>query len=396
VTPSVTTSPSVLLFTDADVFAGTERHILELARSLSGLRVRVACPVPSPLASRAADAGIDVVPIPKRGAIDWRAILQLSRFLRAGDVDLIHAHNGRTALIATAAARRAGRGRVVVTQHFLAPSHVGRHGMGGWLSRKVHAWINRRVDRWIMISQAARRAALARGGVQESRLSVIPNGIAPIDADSLGPAEDVRRELGLAPNDPLLVTAARLEPEKDIATLVEAMQDVVRKHPTARCVIAGEGSLAASLRGSIKRYGLADSVCLLGFRSDVVSLIRAADVFVLPSLAEPFGLVLLEAMSLGRPVIATNAGGPVEIVDDGVTGLLVEPASPPQLADAIRRLLEQPRARQQMGTEGQHRFAQRFTAPRMAEATSAIYREMLGSTTAGESRAESLTAAISK
>jgi glycosyltransferase involved in cell wall biosynthesis len=117
-------------------------------------------------------------------------------------------------------------------------------------------------------------------------------------------------------------------------------------------------------------------VRLLGFRTDALSLMWAADIFVLPSLAEPFGLVLLEAMSLGKPVVATSAGGPLEIVLAGETGLLVPPAQPHELALAINQLLADPEKAIEMGRKGLERYKERFTTERMARETVAVYRKV--------------------
>ena len=117
------------------------------------------------------------------------------------------------------------------------------------------------------------------------------------------------------------------------------MPAVLAVSPGSVCVIAGEGSQRETLEVRIETLGLRESVRLAGFCRDVLSLVNAADVFVLPSLAEPFGLVVIEAMSLAKPVVATRAGGPIEIIEHGLTGLLVPPANPAGLAEGINRLL---------------------------------------------------------
>jgi glycosyltransferase involved in cell wall biosynthesis len=127
----------------------------------------------------------------------------------------------------------------------------------------------------------------------------------------------------------------------------------------------------------IQKNGLSEAVRLLGFRSDVLALINAADVFVLPSPAEPFGLVLLEAMALGKPAIATQAGGPLEIVVPEETGLLVPPSSPEALAEALSRLLADAQLRQSMGQKGRERFCAHYTARRMAHDMVAVYQQAL-------------------
>jgi glycosyltransferase involved in cell wall biosynthesis len=192
----------------------------------------------------------------------------------------------------------------------------------------------------------------------------------------LKPAIQMREEIDVASDALLIVCAARLECEKDITSLIAAMPEVVSAHPTAVCVVAGHGSQQAMLQQQIDDLGLGTVVRLLGFRTDALSLIRAGDVFVLPSLAEPFGLVLLEAMSLGRPVVATRAGGPLEIVMPGETGLLVPPAQPPELARAINQLLAEPEKASEMGRKGFERYKERFTTERMARETIAVYRKV--------------------
>lgn len=170
---------------------------------------------------------------------------------------------------------------------------------------------------------------------------------------------------------PLIVCTARLEPEKDIATLIRAIQRLPSPRPL--CIIAGEGSERSRLETEIRCRNLSDCIRLAGYQVDVYSLIHAADIFVLPSIAEPFGLALLEAMALGKPVIATNAGGPREIVVDGVTGLLVQPGNDEALSLAIQALTASPQTAISFGIQGRMRFEERFTVSRMIETLAPIY-----------------------
>jgi glycosyltransferase involved in cell wall biosynthesis len=371
-------APSVLLLTDADVFAGTERHILDLALGLrdNGLRVRIACPVPSPLARRADDHRLPLVDLPRRGPLDLNAVRTLRRLLDAGDVDVLHAHNGRTHLTAAIAVARARRGACVATQHFLHPSHVSRRGLKGLASRCAHGWVNARTAHFIAISNAVREQMLLRRQAPANRITVVQNGVCDPDVRALTPAPQVRAQLGIGPDDPMILCAARLEPEKDIPSLVTAMCSVRDACPNARCYIAGHGSEESRIQAHIRSVGLETHVAMLGFRADVPSLINAADLFVLPSLAEPFGLVLLEAMALTRPVVATRAGGPVEIICQGQTGALVPPAAPTALAQAILAIIAEPDRARQMGVHGRQRYLARFTAARMARDTCDVYARL--------------------
>jgi glycosyltransferase involved in cell wall biosynthesis len=378
---AVTTSgwPHVLLFTDSDAFAGTERHILDLAEGLRqhDVGVGIACPVPSPVAERAAARQIPVTPIAKRGMVDREAIATLKGLLTSERVQIIHAHNGRTGTLAAVATWRAGIGRCVATQHFIDPSRTGRRGIKARISRRIHRWVTRHTNWFIAVSRAAERAMAVRGDAKPGRVSVISNGICDFDRAAIRPADEVRRELGIAVDAPLIVCAARLQPEKDVTTLIESMAIVRQHHPSALCVVAGDGAQRQMLEDKIKELGLGASIRLLGFYADAASLIAAGDVFVLPSLNEPFGLVLLEAMALRRPVVSTSSGGPLEIVEPEQTGLLVTPQRPHQLGMAIVRIIGDRAFAEQAGLAGRRRFETNFTADVMGAATAAVYRRII-------------------
>jgi glycosyltransferase involved in cell wall biosynthesis len=371
----------VALYTDSKVFAGTERHMLDLALGLrsTGVDVRIACPLLSALAERATAAGLAILKIQRGGLTDVAAIQTLANLLRTNEVDLVHAHNGRTALLAAVALRFAGQGRIVSTQHFLEPAHVSRRGVKALVSRVAHRWVNQQTSRFIAISEAARTAMLVRGEGTAGQISVVPNGMPLADPAGLASPLAVRAKLGIGAGVPLIVSVARLEREKNLETLIEAMKSVVAQEPSAVCVIAGEGSQRAALLSRIAASGLAGAVRLIGFRTDALALINAADMFVLPSAVEGFGLVLIEAMSVGKPVIATRAGGPLEIVVDGVTGLLVAPMAAGEMGHAILSLSRDRGLRGRMGAAGHERFLENFTVERMTRATIATYeRAMTG------------------
>ncbi|MEA3212763.1 MAG: hypothetical protein QOE70_5820 [Chthoniobacter sp.] len=367
----------VALFTDANVFAGTERHMLDLAFGLraAGVNVRLACPWPSALAERA--AGLPVVEIQKRGLLDGAAIRTVVGLLKSGAIDLVHAHNGRTALLAAVAVKLAGRGRAVATQHFLEPAHVLRRGVKAFVSRTAHRWVNRQTSHFIAISEAAKAGMLARGQATPAQISVVPNGMPLPELARLASPQTIRAELGIAPDAILIVAVARLEREKSLETLVAAMRTVGAAEPAAVCVIAGDGTQKETLLAQIANGGMAGRVKLIGFRSDALALMNAGDVFVLPSAVESFGLVLIEAMSVGKPVIATRSGGPLEIVVDGETGLFVTPAAAEEMGRAILSLVRDANLRRRMGAAGRARFLENFTVERMTRATIAAYEKAL-------------------
>jgi glycosyltransferase involved in cell wall biosynthesis len=371
----------VLLLSDADVFAGTERHMFDLANGLraEGVEAWIGSPSPSVLKDRAEFVGLRHVAIQKQGLIDRPAIGALTALLRSGEVDLIHAHNGRTMLSAAIAVTRARTGKAVATQHFLEPDHAGRTGPKAFLYHAAHRWVSAKLSCYIAISEAVKESMLKRREASPDRIHVVLNGMPAIDAAELTTPGDVRQALSIPTDHLILMCAARLEHEKDIATLITAVSEVSTSHPHITCLIAGAGSLEQDLKSEIGKRSLQHTVRLLGFREDILSLIGGCDLFVLPSQAEPFGLVLLEAMAMSKPVIATNAGGPREIVVDGSTGLLIEPANPSAMANAIRAIIQDRDTMKKMGSKGYERFHERFTAQQMSQRMIAVYETVLKS-----------------
>jgi len=365
----------ILVYNDSDIFAGTERHIADLACGLAkaGENVAVGCPAAAPLRDLLKGHRIAQLSIEKVGALDRAAIRFLLPRLKSGEIDLIHTHNGRTAINAAIAIRLAGRGKLVMTQHFVSPARTTRRGPKKWVSFAMHRWLLRRLDHQVAISTAVLDQIMARGEALPGRLSLVRNGTSDPDTHRLRAVKEVRRELGVADDQILVVCAARLEPEKDVATLIRAMGRLRGSNYVA--VVAGTGKLRDELATLIRQQRSA--VRLLGFQSEVLAIMRAGDLFVLPSPAEPFGLVLLEAMALGKPVIAASAGGPLEIVDEGETGLLIQPGDDLAFATAIQRLALHENMRFTMGHNARRRFIQYFTAERMAADMLRVYQQVL-------------------
>ena len=367
----------IALLTDSDVFAGTERHMLDLAVELRALKAEptLVCPSAGVLGKRGRSEGLPVLGLEKRGSIDPAMVGQLARLWRSGEFDVLHAHNGRMALHAALAKATTRRGALVATQHFLIPARAGRSGMAGLAGRAVHGVAERGIQRHIAISHAVGDAMLARHETTLAKLRVVHNGIRDPQRLPLMERKETRARLGIQNTTPLIVCLARLEPEKGLHTLIEAMALVARDLPDAVCVIAGSGSLEEKLRESLIRLHLTRSVRLLGFVDDPLSLLVAGDLFVLPSTAEPFGLSLVEAMALGLPVVSTCAGGPLEIVHEGVTGRLTPPGESQLLAGAMLAILADHDRRAAMGRAARTAFLERFTAGRMAREMLATYRQ---------------------
>lgn len=376
--PALAPEPRVALLLDTRAWAGTEAYVRDLALGLQdlGAWVLVACPPSSPLWKRARAAGLRTAPIARRGTSDPATVLSLARALRRHSIDIIHAHNGRTGLAAVLAVQLARRGAVVATQHFLEPAHATRTGLKARLSNGVHGWVARGTAHTIAISRAAREAALARGDVDAAKISVVLNGAGAPTPDGSTSREQKRAAWGAGPQDFLIACVARLEEEKSIETLLEALALLRQSVPNARCVVAGEGAQREALQVLAARLDLGSSLRMPGFIPSAADLMAASDVCVLPSVAEPFGLAVVEAMAMSRPVVATAAGGPLEIVRPGETGLLVAPRAPREMAQALEELHRDSARAEEMGRRGREVYEAGFRVERMAREVREVYREL--------------------
>ena len=214
---------AIALFIDTVAFAGTERHVLDLGQSLAlaGAAVIIACPAASPLTPRCTATGLAMLDVPSSLRHAGRTVQILAAELRSGRVDSIHTHNGRTHLLAVAAVKLAGRGRVVATQHFLAPNRTGRRGPKAWLAGILHRWAEKNTAAFIAISQAVKDQMLIRGDAPAEKITVVHNGTPEPEKTSAERIAALRAELGVG--DALMIfCAARLQKEKDIPTLIKA------------------------------------------------------------------------------------------------------------------------------------------------------------------------------
>lgn len=405
VSPRVSTRSvplKVTLVMDTPIWAGTESYVQTLALALrelsaepnaspngAAVEVTIAAPPGSPLWNRARAAGIATVGVARLHPWSLDTLQTLTRRLRRGATDIVHAHNGRTALFGALAVRLAGRGACVLTHHFIAPAHAESRGAIGRLKGAAHEQLAKSIAHHIAISDAVAEALMARGEVESEHLTVVRNGIEAPSGDA--PAGEA---LALASGDALppgdlnalppelraeIACIARLDKEKDLPTLVRAIQILrdERGGAAPRCVVAGEGIERGMLEALIREHDLSAVLHLAGFTPLARQLMQAAQVCVLPSVAEPFGLALVEAMAQKRAVVAIDAGGPREIVVPGQTGILVAPGDASAMARALGELLDHPERARAMGVAGFERYQHHFTSGRMAQETLAVYQDVM-------------------
>jgi glycosyltransferase involved in cell wall biosynthesis len=273
-------------------------------------------------------------------------MIRLARYLRREHIDILHTHLFEPSVIGLLAGLLAQTRARVMTRHY-SDYHTR-------INKKWHVRLDRLCTRLshtvIAVSRHTADHLIEREGARPDKIKVILNGIDLDRVRTSGPDARNRLRRELAPEDPyVLLIAARLHPEKGHHFLFQALPDIQRRvGRPIRLLVAGTGIFEATYKEEVRSVGCEDIVSFLGFRNDIPDLMVAADLLVLPSVAEAFGLVLAEAIHLGLPIVATHVGGIPEIVKDGEDGVLVAPANSQGLSDAVSDLLNDPARRYQI------------------------------------------------
>lgn len=297
------------------------------------------------------------------------SIARLGRIYRRFAPHVVHAHGSQGGAVARLARFARPRTPVVFTPHNYAFTNYFTSAPQRRLYRLIESALAPLATRVICVCEAERRVAAAVGPSKRTR--VVYNGIEPLPPAVADPQVARLGEAG-----PLVCTVAELQPPKGVPTLIDAMPGVLERFPGANLAVAGDGVLRDEVESQIEELGVGRRVHLLGSIDNVAGLLGASDVFVQPGWSESFPYSILEAMSLGRPIIATDVGGVGEAIEDGVTGRLVPAHDEIRLAQAIADLLSDPAQAASLGAAGRRRQEERFGFKRMVEETLAVYKEV--------------------
>jgi glycosyltransferase involved in cell wall biosynthesis len=343
---------------------GSENHLRVLLPELlaSGWEPDLLIPSPSPpairgLAERFSQSCRRVRVLPMRRDGSPALLVRIARLLRSGDYQLVHSHLVHADWHAAVASAAAPGIPLVSTKHNDDPFRRT------WPFRAVERALSNRCAATITISDALRDFTLRYSPPRREITTVLYGLKVPPQAPERGSELD----------QPTLLAVARLVRQKGLDILIRAMRPIRESVPGTRLLIAGDGPEQPALERLARELGVEQSVSLLGHRDDVEQLMRRAWLLVHPSRWEGFGLVLLEAMRQGLPVVAARVSAVPEIVVDGGTGLLVPPEDARALAGAVIRALDDERFRRAAGARGFERLVERFSAERMARETAAIY-----------------------
>lgn len=302
---------------------------------------------------------------------DLLALIQLTKIIRQGNYDIVHTHTSKAGILGrwSAFLQRTINHQLSTLQVIHMPHGHIFYGYYGFFKTQLFIFLERftalATDIIITLTKIGIEEHLKFKIAPREKFVAISNGIDEEKYLSLKiDIASKKKELGIPPESTVITTVARLEPVKGVKYLIESIP-LITKSPNIPLtfLIVGDGSLRTELEQQSKIFDT--KTIFLGERNDVPEILAISDIFVLPSIMEGFGIVLLEAMIFGKPVIATSVGGVPEIVIDGESGILVPSANPEKLAEAISRVLKDNSLRHKLGENGKQRVLTNYTQNRM-------------------------------
>lgn len=371
--------PRVLLV-HQPVDGGVGRHVRDLAVGLAGRGCEVIlCGPAPPVGVEVRQGHIRHVTLDLRRSIapgaDVRALRAMARLVRETRPDLIHAHSSKAGALARLVRVARPRVPVLYTPHGYAFAGFFERSWERCGYRVIERALAPLATRVVCVCEA--EARLARTIGPSGRVRVVYNGIEPPPP---GPVDPLTAELGR--RGPVVCVLTQLRAGKGIETLIDALPSVLGRHPDAQIAVWGDGPERETLQRTVQAAGLGEAVRFPGASDDPLAVLRGADLFVHPSLAESFPYVVLEAMAVARPIVASAVGGVGEALTDGgsgmgeESGLLVAPGDSNALARAIVALLDDADRRKRMGEAARKRLQRCFTIERMLDRLIAVYGEV--------------------
>lgn len=336
---------------DSAEIAGGQRYLLDLVKhSDSDFEHIVVLSYEGPFVKLLKDQNCNYILISMESRFSFRSIWKIRKYIHDEKINILHAHGYRSNFYGRLACLFVGITNVT-TIHVSLYDYIGTPPFIRGLYLLIEKMTSYMTSKYICIS-AAMRDDLQKMGIREEKMVVIHNGV---DLDvfyAREPDKTLSDALGIKENHPVIATVGRMVTEKGQIYLIEALSHLRDRWPSLRCLFIGTGPLLGQLKNRAVALGLAETCIFTGVRMDMADIYPLMDLFVLPSLREPFGLVLLEAMASGIPVIATDSGGPSEFIKSGINGVLVPPKDSKSLALQINRLLSGKEKADDIGKEG--------------------------------------------
>ena len=351
---------------------GGERQTLLLVEGLrqQGHLAEIVCPPGTPLSRRASACGVPVHEVPLRGELDLPSALKVRRLIQQIEPHILQMHTAHAHTIGRLAHLGMGDSPAVIVQRRVDFS-IHRSGTPGLTRLKYQHGIHR----YVAISHKI-KAVLEKDGIDSQQIRVVHSGVPPLPEPQKS-AQEIGQQLGLPRDTLLLGCVGALSEHKGHRHLLKAMSMMADRRRPPHLVLVGEGELSQELDALAHQYGVAERVHFVGFQKEIASWYHAIDLFLHPSTEEGLGTSILDALAVGKTVIACDVGGIPEVIEDGVTGRLAVAADARSLAEVIDELIDDPATASQLGTAGQQRVYEVFSAEAMVRGNIEVHRELL-------------------
>lgn len=359
------TKINVLELTTTLEVGGTERMLSYLVRGLDKekFNVSIACLTHGgAVADELSADGFDVTALNMKGKLDFGVLARLYQLIKEKKVSILHTYLFHANFLGRIVGKLAGVPVIISSERIMGLE--GKHRM---IANKLTSPLTSALS---CNADAVKKFMVEEIGLCTEKITVIHNGV---DTEKFGISIDknkVREKLGISADEVTCITVARLDGQKGMENLIGA----AKKNPKIKFLIAGDGPLREELENKSKD---SENILFLGLRRDIPELLKASDIFILPSLWEGFPNVVLEAMAANLPVIATNTSGTPEAVIDGETGMLVKPGDARQLAEAVKHMSSEPELMKEMGKRGRERAVKFFSLEEMIKKNEELYERLI-------------------
>ncbi|MCK5595200.1 glycosyltransferase family 4 protein [bacterium] len=363
---------TVLHINAGEVWSGIEQRILSIAKVLHGKAFNTIFAVSpsSPLYKKAVSNNISPLPL----AIGkWKfnplAIWRLSRFLKILKVDILHTHRSSDHWIGVLAVRLfglSGQCKIIRTRHNFTKIK------NNWINNKLYKeW----TDRIIAVAEIIKRQLVDKNNIPENKITTIHSSINTEKFKDVFDDKYIRNEFEISSDTTVIGMVGRLREHKDYPNMFTALNIIVKKIEDIKLLIIGDGILESQLKKMVQKMQLADYVIFAGKRENIPQILSGIDIFALSSSVEGSPAAIKEALIMEKPIVSTNVGGIPEIIQNGITGVLVSPHNPEALANAILDTINSRDKALAMAKKGKQVLINKFSETRLAKLTAEVYQE---------------------
>ncbi len=354
---------------------GGERYLYDLIKySSKEFKHKVVLPYRGPFEELLKKAGYDYLIVDLQKKFSFQSLYRIKKVIKKNKIKILHSHGYRANFYA--------RLSCIFTKTInISTVHVSLYDYidTSKLRRIVYIFLEKilsyKTSKFICISKAM-KSDMIKLGIKKNKLVLISNGV-DLERFKRHNSDQKKRDLGISNLGPVIGTVGRMVTEKGQVYLIEALKKIKNNFQDIKCLFVGEGPMLKELRQKAYALGINDCCVFTGAVTDIESIYPILDVFVLPSLREPFGLALLEAMACGIPIIATNTGGPNDIISDGVNGFLIPAMDSDAISFKLKFLLQNNSICKSIGINGRKAAIKNFDVKNTVKRIEKVYLEII-------------------